>query len=684
MAEKRISFRSGYQHMVLDYYVRRVRVLHQERTARLKSIRNRRQAEKYQEEIRTVINRAFQPVPEKTPLKPQVTGVLNRNGYRIEKVIFESRPNCLVTANLYLPQEITRKLPGVIFPCGHSQNGKAYSFYQEACQRLVHAGFVVLSYDPFSQGERDQYFHQPPGDALRTNCCYAHNMAGKQMELAGEFFGMWRAWDGIRALDYLLTRPEVDKADIGLTGSSGGGTMTSWLWAIEDRFTMAAPSCFVTTFLANLENELPADCEQYPPGVLGSGLEIADFIISRAPKPLILLGEKYDFFDLRGLKEAYAEIRRFYSLFGAEKKSGIFVGDNVHGYSSEAQKVMVTFFCHQAGLKVPLSEPSLKVEKDKTLFATPRGEVIPAGSRPIYNMLAEKSQKMVLVRKEPSLSSLPKKIRNLLSLSPRLDIPHYRVLRSFSTTSRPDFGKVLAANCPALKGDIVFARFAVETEGEVRAFLTKRVKGCDADIFVADKVAKVFLPHLCSEEDILKDKLAHSLMVEGPVYFLDVRGLGQSIPDETGCFFQPYGMDYLFHGYGIMLGESYLGRRVHDLLSVCDLLAAEGNEEIHLFGRGQGAIIALLGAVLHPGVKKVILKNSPVSCYEWTQEAFVAWPSANFIRGMLPEFDLPDCIRALAGKVTLIEPWNAEMKPYSKKDLPQVLAEAKLTRSVIF
>ena len=83
-------------------------------------------------------------------------------------------------------------------------------------------------------------------------------MMGKQQELLGEFFGMWRAWDGIRALDYLLRRPEVDKARVGLTGNSGGGTMTSWLWALDERFTMAAPSCFITTFERNLANELSA------------------------------------------------------------------------------------------------------------------------------------------------------------------------------------------------------------------------------------------------------------------------------------------------------------------------------------------------------------------------------------------------------------------------------------------
>ena len=104
-----------------------------------------------------------------------------------------------------------------------------------------------------------------------------HIYAGNQQFLVGEFFGAWRAWDGIRALDYLLTRPEVDPKHVGITGNSGGGTMTTWLCGVEPRWTMAAPSCFVTTFRRNLENELPADTEQCPPRVLALGLDHCGF-----------------------------------------------------------------------------------------------------------------------------------------------------------------------------------------------------------------------------------------------------------------------------------------------------------------------------------------------------------------------------------------------------------------------
>ena len=128
--------------------------------------------------------------------------------------------------------------------------------------------------------------------------------------------------------------------------------MTTWLWAMEPRFTMAAPSCFVTSFLANLENEIPADCEQYPPGVLGAGLEMADFIIAHAPKPVILLGQNYCFFDRRGLREAYAEVSRFYAVLRAPSESTrLFIGPEPHGFSVHNQEAMVEFFAASSLLR---------------------------------------------------------------------------------------------------------------------------------------------------------------------------------------------------------------------------------------------------------------------------------------------------------------------------------------------
>ena len=248
---------------------------------------------------RTKSRQSFRPKPERTPLNAKTTGTVERDGYKIEKIIIESRPSFFVTGNLYLPQGRKGPLPGVVGVCGHSANGKAAEAYQSFAQGLARQGYVTFIFDPIGQGERlqdvDATFKSKPSIGVGE-----HLYAGNQQFLVGEFFGMWRAWDGIRALDYLLTREEVDPKHVGITGNSGGGTMTTWLCGLEPRWTMGAPACFVTTFRRNMENELPADTEQCPPRAIALGLDHDDFLAAMAPQPIILLAKRRDFFDVRG------------------------------------------------------------------------------------------------------------------------------------------------------------------------------------------------------------------------------------------------------------------------------------------------------------------------------------------------------------------------------------------------
>ena len=635
---------NSYQHTVLEYYVDVVRGISNYRSYELEEIKNEPEVMEYQQKVRRVIKSAFSPRSKKTSLNPKVTGVLQRNGYRIEKITFESRPNCLVSANLYVPDKISKKVPGVIAPCGHSEDGKACNLYQAFCQRLALSGFVVLIYDPFNQGERDQYALLSEREPVRS-CCPAHNMMGKQLELLGEFFGMWRVWDGIRALDYLLTRPEVDPKQIGLTGNSGGGTLTTWLWAVDDRFTMAAPGCFVTTFLHNLENELPADCEQYPPGVIGGGLEMADFYIAQAPKPVILLGQKYDYFDRRGFLKTYEELKKIYSILKAPKKNLSYnLGPEGHGYSVHNQEAMVEFFCYHARMK-PVKVENTEVLDEKELYATPDGNVVRAGSKPIYVMIAEKVDELASKRKPLEAITLKNRLKKLLNIITP-PIPHYRILR------------------PTHIDGQTFARYAIETESGIRAMMKKRMEKPQYSYTLdVGETIHLYLPHLSSEEDIKNDPLAISLKKSHELCALDVRGFGESMPEDINQFLHPYGMDYMFHGHGVLLGQSYLGCRVYDVLATIKLLEEEGSKEIHLYGRGQGAIIALFAGILHDNIATVTLKNAPVSYDSWAHSPLVLWPSANFLRGVLKEFDLPDCMKAVKDKLTTIDLWGSDMKP---------------------
>ena len=321
-----------FPRMVHEYFVKEVRQVEQNAITRRLSLRSKSDAENYIQEVREKIQQCFGPWPEKTPLNAKISGIVERDSYRIEKIIFESRPGFPVTANLYIPKGLKFPLPAVVGTCGHSANGKAASAYQSFSQGLARMGYIVLIFDPMGQGERLQYIDDElkPRHGFGTD---EHLYVGTQMVLTGESLFSWFGWDGIRALDYLWTRPEVDPKYIGVTGNSGGGTQATWLCGVDSRFTMAALSCFVTTFRHNLENELPADCEQYPPGALALGLDHEDFIAAMAPKPVILLGQEKDFFDVRGIEESFKRLKYLYKLLGAEENIQLFIGPDYHCYS---------------------------------------------------------------------------------------------------------------------------------------------------------------------------------------------------------------------------------------------------------------------------------------------------------------------------------------------------------------
>ena len=246
--------------------------------------------------------RASARCPRRRRSNARVTGVVERDAYKIEKVIFESRPGFLVTANLYVPKGRKFPLPGVVGTCGHSANGKAAEAYQSFAQGLARMGYVVLIFDPLGQGERLAVSRREAqaaasASASASTCTPATSSSWSASSSARGGRGTASARSTTCS-----RREEVDPRHVGVTGNSGGGTMTTWLCGVEQRWTMAAPSCFVTTFRRNLENELPADTEQCPPRALALGLDHGDFLAAMAPKPVIILAKEKDYFDVRGAR----------------------------------------------------------------------------------------------------------------------------------------------------------------------------------------------------------------------------------------------------------------------------------------------------------------------------------------------------------------------------------------------
>lgn len=641
-----------FPRMVHEYYVSKIRGIEKRGIERKMALSTKAEAEAYIAEVREKIAKAFAPMPtKKSPLNAKVTGTIDRDTYTVEKIIFESRPKFYVTANLYLPKNRPGgKVPGVVGSCGHSQNGKCAEAYQSFAQGLARLGTACLIFDPIGQGERSQYV-DPAGKLLIKGTTTEHNHAGNQMELVGEFLGSWRAWDGIRALDYLLTRPEIDPQHVGITGNSGGGTLSTWLIGLERRWTMGAPACFVTTWRRNLENELPQDNEQCPPRSLALGLDHDDYLAAMAPKPIIILTQSRDYFDARGGAETYDRLRHLYALLGADEKIQLQVGPDEHGYSQPNREAMYRFFNSITGASDAASEPALVIEEDKTLQCTPGGQVVlDPGSKTVFTFTQSKAEKLKSAREAKPLGAedLKKAVAESLRMPPRdpAKAPDYRILRAYGPSRKypkerwihyaVETEPGIQAICTVLFDEPHVSQLPQAPEGKGKVLLWIAEQSSDAEL----------------REDPTLSELATTLEPGTLIVACDVRGVGESLPVTAGN--QPnsyYGSDYFYAAFANMLGKPYLGGKTHDVLRVIDLLASRGWSEIHLAAKGRATIMAGCAALLDDRVKQVTANQRLESWHSIATEEHYQWPLSHMIFGVLRNWDLPDVWKALESKM---------------------------------
>ena len=638
-----------FPRMVQEFFVERENAVHQQRLKRLAALTTKADAEAYIQAVRASIRECFGPFPDKTPLNPRVTKVVEREAYTIENILFESRPGFLVSANLYIPKGPAFPLPGVVASCGHSANGKAIETYQAFCQGLARMGYVVLIFDPIGQGERMQYLDSN-GKPVRGTGTGEHNYAGVQQVLVDERFCTWRAWDGIRALDYLTTRKEVDVRHLGITGNSGGGTMTTWLCGLDPRWTMAAPGCFVTEFRRNMENELGADMEQCPPKALALGLDHEDFLAALAPKPVIILAKEKDYFDARGNEAAYDRLKRLYRLLGAEDNVAYFIGPTYHGYSQENREAMYRWFNRCTGISSATTEPRLVMEKESELWCAPQGQVARLQSKPIYAFTREASGALAAKRPNRNGAPLAQRVVEALRLPKQTGVPEFRILRPL-----PDRKYPLKHALP----------YMVETDRGVHALVYRLTREPLLSRPPRDtNKAILYVSHESADEELRSEPLVRDLLAADPeaaFYTCDVRGVGDSEPQTTSLNDRgEYSTDYFYSSHAIMLDYPYLGQRTFDVLRVLDWLNAWGHSHVHLAARGFGALPSTFAALLSAHVTRVTLKNALSSYTDVAEAKDYRWPLSALPAGVLASFDLPDCYRELAKKgLTQVEPWGA-------------------------
>ncbi|HUG68260.1 MAG TPA: acetylxylan esterase, partial [Pirellulaceae bacterium] len=260
-----------YSHLQQDAYAALDR-----RGESYEQLKTPEQIQEYQQRLREFFTRQLGGFPERTPLNAKTVRTIQADGYRIELVIYESQPRHRVSANLYIPDG-DGPFPGVVVSSGHSRTGKTADYNQRFGIMLAKHGMAALCFDPIGQGERSQILDDQ-GNPKYSGTTTEHFLIGVGSTLVGRSTATYRAWDGIRSIDYLVSRPEIDPARIGYTGCSGGGTLTSYVMALDERVTCAAPACYLTTFRRLIETIGPQDAEQNIFGQIAFGLDQPDYV----------------------------------------------------------------------------------------------------------------------------------------------------------------------------------------------------------------------------------------------------------------------------------------------------------------------------------------------------------------------------------------------------------------------
>lgn len=342
------------------------------------AILSREELTSYCDEMRKWFIDAMGGIPynKDLPLNAKTVGEICEEELTIEKVIFSSRPGVYITANLYIPKERKNPCGAVLLHPGHTPNGKAYASCQHVARAICGAGLIVLIIDPIGQGERLSYFEPELNMAMIPPAVRDHLNAGEQCVLTGKPITRYFIADAMRAIDYLESRPEVDKEKIGVTGSSGGGTATCHLMLCDQRIKAAAPGTFVTNRRSYLYAGGPQDSEQIWIGATKQGFDHFEPLMCFAPKPLLLILVDTDFFPIEGSLETYDTVKRFWEMSGQGNNIKYRIDNSLHEYTDGAAIAAAEFFSlHLNGEKCSVDISKLTAVSENMLQCTKSGKV---------------------------------------------------------------------------------------------------------------------------------------------------------------------------------------------------------------------------------------------------------------------------------------------------------------------
>ncbi|MBN8860463.1 MAG: acetylxylan esterase [Sphingobacteriales bacterium] len=588
---------------------------------------------KRQEFVRKTLLDIVGPFPAKTPLNPGITRTIVKEYYKVEHIVYESQPGFYVTSSFYIPNNLKGKAPAIIYCSGHSDLGYRNPVYQYVILNLVKKGFIVFAFDPVGQGERSEYYDPGEGKSSVGGTTTEHSIAGAQAFIAGSSQARYMIWDGIRAVDYLLTRKEVDPARIGITGRSGGGTQTAYIAAMDDRIEAAAPENYITNFTRLIQEKGPQDAEQNMFNAIERGIDMADYLEVRAPKPALMITTTRDIFNIQGARETAKEASGIFKAYNKPENFRMVTDDTVHASTQKNREAMYAFFQKYLDNPGDSSDKELTILTPDELRVTETGQVSTSlNSETVFS----------LNRKEAA--ALENKLQ-----SARKNLPRNFPAAVGSAKKLSGYKAPVKWNEPVFTGRFQKEGYAIEKyfvkgEGDypVPYLLIKPDH--------PDHKALIYLnPSGKPTTDLDKDIewfVRNGITVLAP----DIIGTGETGPGSFRGDSYIRGVSYNVWFLSMLIGRSITGIQAGDVIRLANILKkSEGIDAVYGLARKEMAPVLLHAAAFDPIIDRVALIESYASYRSIVMSRFY---TPAFIPGTVPAaleaYDLPDLAASLA------------------------------------
>jgi cephalosporin-C deacetylase-like acetyl esterase len=607
-------------------------------------IQTRTDAQVRKEVVRTRILDLIGGIPEhRGAVAVQQFGMLEGQGFHIEKLAYESLPGFWVTANLYVPEIGNGPFPAVLLTPGHEATGKQsqYSFGAN----FARSGIMALAIDPLGQGERLQYFDPAQNKSIIGGSTGEHGEANVPAMLIGEDVARYFINDGMRGIDYLTSRKDVDANRIGALGCSGGGTATAYLAALDDRVKVAGVACYITSFQELLRSATGVqEAEQSIPHFIERGLDFADWVELFAPKPYAIISTTNDMFPFEGARQTFEEAKRIYTIYGAQDSLQWITGPGGHGNLGPVSGAILGFFLHH--LKgAPAGEASftpMRPAHPEELLCTPTGQVSTAlGGETVASIVQARARELATVNRPLATKEELNRLQSRL----QSDIRALASVDARPGSAPPIFKTTSSEQRDGYRIDTI----AIQSFGaELPGWIAVPNQG-------GRKPAVLIVDSQPAGGDV--DRLAKAgnvLMAFEPT----------PAPAGTEGLKSPYlGTFNLLSLRAFLVGKTIPGLRIDDVIHAVDWLVSLADvdpSKLTAYGDGAMGTVVLHAAALDARIRRVVLENSLAAYGMAIEQPLHRNVSEVLIPGVLRRYDLGDLLLAVSPRaVTVINPQDA-------------------------